>query len=88
MLLTMLNFLPPALGRMGFLQPLGPLAFLGIPVALALVIFAVDLWMTRKLNKVFLAATLFFIAAEPMRIVVGSTDTWMRFAAWLTDRVI
>ena len=87
-LLTMLNFLPPALGRMGFLQPLGPLAFLGIPVLLALVIFVADLWMTRKLNRVFLAATLFFIAAEPMRIVVGSTDTWMRFAAWLTDRVI
>ena len=84
-LLTMLNFLPPALGRMGFLQPLGPLAFLGIPVLLALVVFGVDLWMTRKLNKVFLAATLFFIAAAPMRIIVASTDTWMQFATWLTN---
>ena len=84
-LLTMLNFLPPALGRIGFLQPLGPLAFLGIPVLLALVVFAVDLWMSGKFNKVFLAATLFFIAATPMRIVIASTETWMRFAAWLTS---
>jgi hypothetical protein len=84
-LLTMLNFLPPALGRIAFLQPLGPLAFLGIPVLLALVVFFVDLSMTRRLNKVFLAATIFFIAAEPMRIVVASTDVWMRFATWLTS---
>lgn len=84
-LLAMLDFLPPALGRIGFLQPLGPLAFLGIPALLAIVVFAVDLWMTRRLNKVYLAATIFFVAAEPMRIVVASSDTWMRFATWLTS---
>lgn len=87
-LLTVLNFLPPALGRTPFLQPFGLLAFLGIPVLLALALLAMDLLVTRKVDKVFLAATIFFVVAEPMRIVVATTGTWMRIAEWLTNSLM
>ena len=86
MLLTVLNFLPPGLGRfpIASLQSLGPLFFFGVPAVLAIGLLIYDTWRNRKLNVVFLAGAIFLIASYPLRIVLSGTDAWIRFAAWLT----
>jgi hypothetical protein len=85
-LLTILNFLPPAIGRIpvAFLAAAGPLAFFGIPALLAIVFVVVDTWRNGKLNKVFLAGAILLIASFPLRFMLGFTPLWLRFATWLT----
>jgi hypothetical protein len=87
MVLTVLNFLPPAIARLpgGMTEAIGPLWFFGIPGVLALILVIVDTWRTGKLNKVFLVGAVLLIASYPLRLMVGGTDTWMRFATWVTS---
>src|SRR5829696_5040126 len=66
MLLTVLNFVPPALARFpyGLADTYGPLWFFGVPDLLAIIFLIVDTWWNKKLNKVFLAGTIFLIASH------------------------
>jgi len=86
-LLTVLNFLPPALGRFPFELAGSPPFFWGVPDVLAIIFLIFDTWKNRKLNKVFLAGTLLMIASHPLRIMISTTDVWIRFATWLTSFV-
>ena len=85
-LLTILNFLPPAIGRLpvAFIAAAGPLAFFGIPDLLAIMLVIVDTRKNGRLNKVFLFGTILLIASHPLRMMLGSTALWLRFATWLT----
>jgi hypothetical protein len=85
-LLTILNFLPPAIGRLpvAFLAAAGPLAFFGIPALLAITFVVVDTRRNGKLNKVFLAGAILLIASFPLRLMLGFSPLWLRFATWLT----
>lgn len=86
-LLTILNFLPPALGRFPFefTASLGPLWFYGVPDLLAIVFVVVDTWRNKKLNKVFLAGTIFLIVSHWLRLAIAPTPMWVNFATWLTS---
>jgi hypothetical protein len=86
-LLTILNFLPPAIGRwpIGAVAALGPIAFFGIPDLLAIIFVVVDTWRHKKLNKPFAIAAALLIASHPIRIMLSGTDAWLRFAGWLTS---
>jgi len=77
MLMTAINFLPPALGR---LQPLPPqfgiLWSLGVP---SLVAVGCLLWHARRhgrVNRIFAAAVLVFVLSYPGRIVLAKTELW------------
>lgn len=87
MLLTVINFLPPAVGRFPIdtLQALGPLFFFGVPSAAAIGLLIYDTWRNRKLNKVFLGGAIFLILTYPLRMLIAGTDAWIAFATWLTD---
>jgi len=87
MLLTVLNFLPPALARypFGLTETYGPLWFFGVPDVLAIIFVIVDTWKNRKLNKVFLAGTILLIASHWLRLAVSSSTAWVNFATWLTS---
>ena len=89
MLLTALNFLPPAVARIPIaqLQAVGPLWFFGLPAALALLCLGWDTWRHATLNKVFLAGTVLLIASYVVRLMLMSTDAWMQTALWLTGFV-
>ncbi len=89
MLLTVVNFLPPAVARLPIdaLRALGPLFFFGVPTFVAIGLVIYDTWRNRKLNKVFLAGALFMIATYPLRLVISGTDAWIGFATWLTNWV-
>src|SRR4029079_4268545 len=72
MLLTAINFVPPALARIPIapLQALGPLWFFGFPTVLILVCLVID-WRRRgQLNMVFLAGSVLLIASYPIRMVL------------------
>lgn len=86
MLLTVLNFLPPAIARIPVesLQSFGPLYFFGVPTVLAIILLIYDTWRNRKLNVVFLVGAIILIASYPLRLMLSGTDTWIRFATWLT----
>ena len=86
MLLTALNFLPPALARIPIetIQSTGPLFFFGLPTVLAIGTIAYDTWQNRRLNVVFLAGAIVLVASYPIRIVLSGTEAWLRFATWLT----
>lgn len=85
MLLTVLNFLPPALGRFPFAWASTPPFFWGIPDLLAIIFLIYDTWRNGKLNKVFLAGVLLLIVSHVVRLTLSGTDTWLRIAAWLTS---
>ncbi len=86
MLLTVFNFLPPALARFPFdwVAAAGPLFFFGVPTVTALGFLLLDWRQTGKVNKIFLIGAIILIASYPLRIVISSTDAWMSFAGWLT----
>lgn len=86
-LLTMLNFLPPAIARwpLALVAAAGPLAFFGIPDVIALVCLVVDARRNGKVNRVFLAGTVLLIASHPLRLLVGSSEPWVRLAGWLAS---
>ncbi len=89
MFLTALNFLPPALGRMQIptLQGIGPLWFFGVPSVVALACVALEGRRYRRLNAVFLVASLCLIVSFVTRLLLMSTAPWMRFAEWATSFV-
>jgi len=84
--LTVLNFLPPAIARFpgGLTDNFGPLWFYGVPTLITLAVLIGDTWKHRKLNKVFLFASIFYISSLWLRLPFSATDTWRNFAAWLT----
>lgn len=89
MLLTAINFLPPAIARIPApaLQALGPIWFFGLPTLLALYCVGLDARRHGRLNRVFLAGTLLLIASYVVRLAIMNTSAWMTVAQWLTSFV-
>jgi hypothetical protein len=89
MLLTVINFLPPAIGRFPFpsLMALGPLFFLGVPALITIGLLVYDTWRNKKLNLAFLVGGVTLIASYPIRMILMGTPEWMSFATWLTGFV-
>jgi hypothetical protein len=89
MLLTVANFLPPAVGRMPFaVVKANPVVFgLGVPAGLALIAVAFDAWKRRRLDWVLVAAALVLIASFPARIALMATPAWANASAWLATLV-
>jgi hypothetical protein len=87
MLLTMINFIPPAIARFpgGLTDSYGPLWFYGVPTVLTIALITLDTWYHRKLNKVFLFAGIFLIAAMWIRLPLMSTGGWLSFAQWMVS---
>jgi hypothetical protein len=86
MLLTAVNFLPPALARFPFdwVQNAGPLFFFGVPTLIAIGFLVMDRLQTGRINRPYLVGAAVLIASYPLRIAVGMSDAWMSFAGWLT----
>ena len=87
MLLTAINFMPPALARIQLapIQSAGPLFFFGLPTILTIVLIAMDVRKTGKLNRPFLIGGILLIASYPLRLVLSGTETWLSIAGWITS---
>jgi hypothetical protein len=86
MLLTAINFLPPAAARLPIegLTSLGPLFFFGLPTLMLLAAVGYDTWHNRRLNKPLAAGALLLIVSYPARLAFSGTEAWMNLAGWLT----
>lgn len=89
MLLTAINFLPPAIARIPIapLRALGPLWFFGLPTVLTLAVIALDRWRNGRLNVIFLTGALLLIASYVTRLALMNHPAWLRAAGWLTSFV-
>ena len=84
MLMTAINFMPAALFRIPPVPPQYTIHWaFGVPALAALACLG---WHTAKhgrLNRVFAAAVLLFIAAHPLRLTLAGSQIWLAFVAWL-----
>lgn len=89
MALTALNFLPPAVSRipLAFIQSGGLAAVFGIADSLVLVAVAYDTWRNRRLNPAFALGALLILLSLPLRLAIGGSAWWMRFATWAVTQV-
>ncbi len=89
MLLSAINFLPPAIARIpvASLQALGPLWFFGAPTILAAVGLGLDAWRHGRVNRMFLVGTLLLIASYVARLALMTSGAWLAVATWLTSFV-
>jgi len=85
MLLAAVNLLAPAIARipLHFIETGGPLAFFGLTDLCLLACVAFDTIRNRRLHPAFLWGALFIIAFQPLRLMLGGTDVWLRFASML-----
>lgn len=85
MLLAAVNLLTPAIARipLQFIATGGPLMFFGLTDICILACIAFDTVKNRRLHPAFLWGTLLIIASQPLRLMLASTEVWMRFATWL-----
>jgi len=86
MLLTAINFLPPALARFPFewVVSAGPLFFFGVPTLAVVAFIVFDRMRMGKTNTPFLVGAAILIISYPLRLALSATDLWMNFAGWLT----
>jgi len=86
MLLTVLNFLPPAVGRLPLaaVQASPVVWVLGVIAGAAIFCLAFDRWRYDRVNRIFLAGALILIASFPIRIALMSTKAWTSFSTWLS----
>ena len=89
MLLAAINLLTPAIARipLSFIINGGPLAFFGLTDLCLLACVVFDTFKHRRLHPVFLWGSIFIIATQPLRLLLASTDGWMKFAAALVSLV-
>lgn len=86
MLLTVLNFLPPAVGRLpvAAVQAAPVVWLLGIISGATVFCLAFDRWRYGRVNRIFLAGALVLIASFPVRIALMGTQAWTTFSTWLS----
>ena len=83
MLMTAINFLPAALGRI----PLVPEKYLllwafGVPCLMAIACLGWHSVKHGKLNAIFAASVLLYVVAQPIRIIAAFSDGWLQFMNW------
>ena len=85
MLLTVLGFLEPSIGRLPFpfILDLGAIWFEGVPDILALTFLAADTYRNRKLNKAFAAGVAVMLLGGVVRVMIARTESWTQLATWM-----
>jgi hypothetical protein len=89
MLLATISILAAAIARLpfAFIQQVGPLAFFGLTDAFVLFCVLYDLVTLRRIHRASVLAGLLIVASHPLRMMLGGTQAWLSFAAWLTHWV-
>ena len=82
MLMTAINFMPAALFRIAPVPPPLTIHFaFGVPALVALACLGWHTAKHRRLNKVFAAAVLIFLAGHPLRLGLAGSKLWLDFVA-------
>ena len=84
MLIATLELVTAAVARLPVIFPLGPIGFFAATDLFLGAIVVYDVAALRRVNPATLWGGFFLIASQPLRLFIGSTDTWQTFAGWLT----
>jgi hypothetical protein len=86
MLLATIAILPAATARLpfAFIQQIGPLAFFGLADLFIVACLLYDLAARGRLHRATVWGGLLIVISHPLRLLVGNTQAWLAFAAWLT----
>lgn len=86
MLLATITLLPAAVARLpfAFIQTAGPLAFFGLSDLFIVPILIYDFASRGRPHRATVIGGAVMIAAQPLRLFIGSTHAWLVFATWLT----
>lgn len=82
MLLAVVALLPPAFARFP-IETAVLFRVFGLTDLFLLGCIVFDTVKHRRLHPIFIWGTLLLVGSQPLRLLLASTDSWMRFAAWL-----
>ena len=82
LLATVGGLMWPAITRMPYVAG-RPILMFGLLGALVLASAVRDVWLRSPVRLVSLWGGLLILAAFPIRVAIGLTDSWHAFAAWL-----
>lgn len=86
MLMTAINFLPPALARIPVVPPEFTILWaFGLSSLIGVAVLVYQKSKHGKVNRIFATALLMFIVALPLRIWFSGTETWLSFTGWLAS---
>lgn len=85
MLLTMVVFTAPALGRMTIFP--GPTGFVIAPLAFVAALWIWDKYALGRIHKATLWGSVVVVASLILPLAIGPTEPWQAFARWATGLV-
>jgi hypothetical protein len=89
MLLATISILPAATARLpfAFIQQVGPMAFFGLADLFIIACLIYDLAARGRVHRATVWGGLLIVISHPLRLIIGNTQGWLAFAAWLTQWV-
>lgn len=88
MLLATISILAAAIARLPFaIMQAGAPAFFGLTDVFIVVCVLYDLITLRRIHRATALAGLLIVASQPLRLMLGGTSAWIKFATWLTHWV-
>jgi hypothetical protein len=85
MMLATISILAAAIARLPLaIMQAGPPAFFGLTDLFILACVVYDLVTLKRIHRATALAGLFIVASQPLRLMLGGTQAWLTFAAWLT----
>lgn len=85
MLLATISILGAAIARLPFaFFQAGPPAFFGVTDLFIAACLLYDLISLGRIQRATAFGGLIIVASQPLRLMIGSTETWIAFATWLT----
>jgi len=83
MLVGSMELVTAGFGRWPVIGPLGPLAYFAATDVFLLAMLVHDRATRGRFHPATLWGGLFLVASQPLRLMIGGTDTWLAFARWL-----
>ena len=85
MMLATISILAAAIARLPFaIMQAGPPVFFGLTDVFVVACVLYDLVTLKRIHRATAFAGLFIVASQPLRLMLGGTQVWLTFAAWLT----
>ena len=84
MLLAYISIITAAVARFPGVLPYGPLMFFGLSFVFLLIGVAYDLFSRGRIHSAYTVGGGLLVLSVPVRLMISGTDTWTRFAEFLT----
>jgi hypothetical protein len=84
-LIATLELVTAGVSRLPVVETWGPLGFFGVIDLFVIALVVYDLVALKRVHPATLWGGLFFVASQPLRLMIGGSATWLAVATWLTS---